>query len=210
MNRTSRLPLLALLLLSMMCGCALTKANLDLSYQPEQGAKSPLSTIPHMTVQLQVEDKRPVEERNRVGNKKNMYGMTMAAILPNREPTLVLYDALKAELTNNGHTVIDTPEPSTNVLLVVTLQRYWIDTLIHFADVEVIGTLNTELLLRNPRIDSVLLTQPHNSTQRESRQIVTDSAFQSVLNRVLVEYIRSFSRDPNILEALKKASQTPN
>jgi len=69
----------------------------------------------------------------------------------------------------------------------------------------VIGTLNSTLLIRRPGSDSVLLSQPHNSTFRESRQVVTESAWESVLNNTLAEYVRSFARDPNVVEALKKA-----
>jgi hypothetical protein len=192
------------LFLSVLCGCAST---LDLGYRPEQNAKTPLSTIAPVTIRLQVDDNRAVEDRNLLGSKTKGSSIFSAPILSKTEPPLVLYDALKAELMNNGHTVIDPPGASSDVVFIVALERYWIDMIPHFWDVEVIGILNTELQFRDPKNDSILLTRPHNGTQRESRMIITEGTLQSVLDRTLVEYIRSFSRDPNILEALKKAGK---
>lgn len=192
------------LFLSALCGCAST---LDLGYRPEQNAKSPLSTIAPMIIRLQVDDTRAVEDRNQVGPKSKGSSIISSSILSKTEPPVVLYDALKAEFMNNGHTVIDSPGSSADVVLIVALERYWIDMIPHFLDVEVIGILNTGLQFRDPKNDSILLTRPHNSTQRESQMFGTERAFQSVLDRTLVEYIRSFSRDPNILEALKKAGK---
>ena len=208
MDRTARLSFAVFLLLSTLWGCTTMRADLDLGYQPEPTANSPLSSLAPMTVQLRVEDKRVFEEKNRVGNKENKFSMIPAPILSNREPPAVLYDALKAELMNNGHKVIGSPESSADVVLAVTLQRYWIDTGKHLGDLELIGTLNTHLLLRDPRKKIVLLAQPHNSTQSRIRVRTTEGILQNLLNSVLAEYITTFSRDPNILEALQKAGQS--
>jgi len=197
---------MALLGAALLSGCALTTANLNVAYKPDEGSKSPLSMIKPAVVQLVVEDKRLPQEQDRVGNKKNGFGAAMAPIKTNEQPSRILYDALKTEFTQNGHTVIDTADGSKpDLVLSVDLQRYWCDATIHFWDVEVIGTINSSLLLRTPLNDTVLLSQPQSSTVRESRQVVTESAWESVLNRALSEYVRSFSRDPNVLDAMKKA-----
>lgn len=188
-------------------GCALTDAHLDLAYMPEPQKKSPLGTISPMKVTLEVEDQRPSGERSWVGNKRNGFGMVTAWVKSNKEVTAVVWDAVKGELIHNGHTIIDAKEIGSDVGILVGLKRYWSDVRMRFWDVEVIGTLEADVSIRDRRKNMVLLSKPILSAFRESRQIITDGAHESVLNGALTEFIRSFSRDPGILKALRAALQ---
>jgi hypothetical protein len=58
--------------------------------------------------------------------------------------------------------------------------------------------------LSNSQNKGVLFSQPHNSRFRESRQIATEGAYESVLNGALAEFVRGLSRDPGLLESLKE------
>lgn len=188
-------------------GCALTDAHIDLTYLPATEGRSPLGTMSSMQVVLQIDDQRPAGERQWVGNKRNGYGMVTAWVKSNKEVTSVIYDALKNELVSNGHKVVDVKEAPSNVGIIVALKKYWSDISIRFWDVEVIGTLNADVTVRDPGRDLTLLLRPIQSTFRDSRAIVTDGAYESVLNGALAEFIRSFSRDPSILKALQLVLQ---
>ncbi|MFQ5542038.1 MAG: YajG family lipoprotein [Candidatus Binatia bacterium] len=199
-----RISLLSIVILS---GCAYTTAHVDLSYLPEADKKSPLGMIKPMTFALQVEDQRPVGERDRVGDRRGGFGQVAASVKSDKEVTMVLHDALKNELENNGHRVVDTKEAPSDVIIHLGLKRYWSDARMHFWDIEMIGRINADITIRNPRNDSVLFSKPINSTFRESRQLGTGKAYESVLNGALAEFIRSFSRDPSILKALQLAQR---
>jgi hypothetical protein len=199
--------ILLVLAVMLASGCALTTANLDLSYKPEPGSKSPLSTIKPVTFLLQVEDKRVAAEQGRVGDKRNGFGAVTAPILSNVPPKDILYAALKTELVDSGHLVVDANADSSDAILTVDLNRYWCDSRIHFWDIEVIGILNTDIVLRKPKDDTILFSQPHNCTFRESRQIATESVFESVLNGALSDFVRGLSRDPGFLDGLRKADK---
>lgn len=205
MNYTVK-KLLGILLFSVivLSGCALTTAKLDLGYLPT--SESPLATIKPMNFALEIKDQRNPDERDRVGDKKNSYGMVTAKVLSNKDVTTVLYEALENELKNNGHKVIDTKETSDAVIN-LDLKRYWSECRIHFWDVEMIGTVNSHITILNPRNESILFSKPMNSTFRESRQIASGGAFKRVLDNALAEFIRSFSRDPSLLKALQLAQQ---
>lgn len=205
MNYTVK-KLLGILLFSVivLSGCALTTAKLDLGYLPT--SESSLATIKPMNFALEIKDQRNPDERDRVGDKKNSYGMVTAKVLSNKDVTTVLYEALENELKNNGHKVIDTKETSDAVIN-LDLKRYWSECRIHFWDVEMIGTVNSHITILNPRNESVLFSKPMNSTFRESRQIALDGAFKRVLDNALAEFIRGFSRDPGLLKALQLAQQ---
>ena len=205
MNFTVRKILsISLFALAILQGCALTNAHIDLTYLPAAGVKSPLGTISPMQVVLQVEDQRPADERQWVGNKRNGYGMVTAWVKSNKEVSSVVSDALKNEFVSNGHKVVEGKEAPSDVGIIVGLKRYWSDVSIHFWDIEVIGILNADVTIRDPRKDSVLLLRPIQSTFRDSRAIVTDEAYESVLNGALSEFIRSFARDPGVLKALRR------
>jgi len=188
-------------------GCAFTTANVDLAYKPAAGSKSPLSTIKPLKVALLVEDQRPIAERESVGNKRNGFGTITASVKSKSDVLTVISDALKAELANNGHTVV-APKDSNDVVMRVQLKRYWTDVVIHFWDVELVGTINSDLLVSKSDPNKPFVTQPEQGSYRESRQIASESAFESALNGALNEFVRNVSRDPNILKALQEAGRS--
>lgn len=194
------LPLLFLIALS---GCAFSAAHVKPAYVPEAGKKSPLSTIRPLTISILVEDQRNLSERGRVGDRKNGYGAVTAEVLSDKEPRTILYDALKAECENNAHRIVKSEDGKADALLKIGLNRYWSDFAIHFFDIEMKGMLDTEIAILNGADQHQLASKPLNSTYRESRQMALDGAYESALNGALIEFIRSFARDPNVLEALR-------
>lgn len=204
MNSTVKKPLrIALFSVVILSGCALTTGHVDLAYLSDTAKKSPLVTLNAMEVALQIEDQREASDREWVGNKRNGFGMVTAKVRSNKEVTIIVRDALKNELENNGHRVADTQQAPSDVIIRVHLKKYWSDVRIHFWSVEVIGTINANVTIRNLRDDSALSSKPINSSFRKGFQIVTNNSYESVLNGALAEFIRSFSRDPDILKALQ-------
>jgi uncharacterized lipoprotein YajG len=190
-------------------GCAFSTANVDIAYKPAAGSKSPLGTVKPLKVALQVEDQRPVAERESVGNKRNGFGTITASVKSKSDILTVFSEALKTELANNGHTVVAGKESPYDILLRVQLKRYWSDLIIHFWDVELVGTINADFVVGKRDADKPLLSEPGQGSFRESRQMVTESAFESVLNGALTEFIRNFSRDPIIIKTLQDLNQSP-
>lgn len=200
LHRSAILPLLFLITLS---GCAFSEAHVRPDYTPDAGKKSPLSTISPLMISILVEDQRNPSERDRVGDKKNGYGSVTAKVLSDKQPTTILYDALKAECENNAHQIVKSKDGKADALIKIGLKRYWTDFAIHFFDIEMKGMLDTEIAISNGTDQNPLASKPLNSAYRESRQMALDSAFESALNGALLEFIRNFSRDPSVLEALR-------
>jgi uncharacterized lipoprotein YajG len=188
-----------LLLLS--SGCASTTAKVNLSYAPT--SQSPLLTLEPVRVALQVEDNRIPQEKGKVGNKVNGFGRVTASVESNKEVTLVLQEALKNELQNNGHKVVDNRETSHDVFIKVLLIQYWSIPKVRFVDVEMRGTITGEVAIQDGKTPDVLFSKAITGTSRESWQVVLDRAYESVLNGALAEFVRSFSRDPDVIRALQ-------
>ena len=198
-----RMLLPLVLLVVTLSGCAFTTANVALKYETSPERKSPLSTIPPRTVALKVDDQRPAGERNRVGDKKNGFGAVTASVQSTKDVSAVVRDALKAELENNGHTVTD-GTTRADATLVAALKRCWSDISIKFWEVVLVGTVAADVAVDGGAGGRGSSPLPVTATYEEGFQVVTDSRFETVLNRALAEFVRNFSRDPAVLEALKK------
>ncbi len=202
--------LILLVAIPTLAGCALTTARVDLAYLPDSAKKSPLSTLKPMTIALQIDDQREIGERDKVGNKKNGFGMVTAPVVSNREVTAVVYNALKNELENNGHKVVAVPtESRADLTITARLKKYWCDFAIHLFDIEMTGTVIAEVAVVSPQNNTVLGQKVVNGTFTESRQIALDGAFEGVLNGALGEFVRTFSRDPTLLDALRRVAPKP-
>lgn len=180
-------------------GCA---AHVNLAYRPEARQKSPLSTIKPLGVAIQIDDQRDPNERDRVGDRKNGFGMVMASVKADQDVTLALREALKTELENNGHNVRPLQDANLNAIVHVILKKYWSDANMRFLEIQMVGTINGDVEILNSKNEQLVL-KPMSGTYMESRQYAGDDAFESALNGALLEFIRNFARDPNIINALK-------
>jgi uncharacterized lipoprotein YehR (DUF1307 family) len=202
-THSHKLAVLALLFSIALAGCALTDAHVNPGFTPESGKRSPLSTISSLAISIQVEDQRNPGEQDRVGDKKNNFGSVTAKVLSDKVPTTILYDALKAEFENNAHKIVLAEDRKADALIKIGLKRYWSDFAVHFFDIEMKGTLDADIAILNGIDQNQLASKPLNGTFRESRQIALEGAFEGALNGALFEFIRTFSRDPDVLDALR-------
>lgn len=199
--------LLPLLIAALMSGCGTQRIKLGYSAMP--GTKGPLGTIKPMTMALQVEDQRDQAERDRQGNIINSYGMTIGHAVSDRDVTLVLFDAIKSEFENNGHKVVSAGDKNADAKMDVALKRLWSETKIHMLDIELIGTLNSEVTIRNLHGSAEPFNKLINSTARKSGGMATAGAtpHRVILDEVLKEYIKNLTYDPSVLKALELPQQ---
>lgn len=193
----------------MIQGCALMDANVNPVYQPEPAQKSPLSTLKPTHVVLEIEDQRPAEERYALGHRKNGFGAVTASVKSSKEAPAIVYDALRNELINNGHSIDAAKDAHTDLSILVALKRFWSEIRIHFWDLEVLGALDADVTIRDSRNNSIVLSKQLNGASRESRQIGGEGAYESVLNAALAEFVRGFARDPVILKAFRTVQDGP-
>ena len=85
---------------SIFTGCALTEDKIDIPYQG-RGNITVVDGADKVNVEVKNEDKRTVF-KDRVGAKKNGYGMEMGKITPNNDVAKTFSDAVLFELENLG------------------------------------------------------------------------------------------------------------
>ncbi len=96
-------------------GCALTVDEIDVPYMGKPNI-SVVDGANSVFVSVSEEDKRTVY-KNRVGTKKNGYGMEMADIVAQNDIAKTFSDAVKSELENLGFKIGDTGKKVTIELI---------------------------------------------------------------------------------------------
>ena len=97
----NKLTLIAFTLISFQfAGCALTTDKINIAYQPRANI-SVVDGAEKINVKVVHEDKRTVY-KDRVGVKKNGYGMEMAAIVPTTDISKTFADAVASEIESLG------------------------------------------------------------------------------------------------------------
>jgi len=88
------------LIVSTFAGCALTEDRIDIPYQGRANI-TVVDGADKVNVEVKNEDKRTVF-KDRVGAKKNGYGMEMAKIVPSNDIAKTFSDAVMFEIENLG------------------------------------------------------------------------------------------------------------
>jgi hypothetical protein len=113
---------------------------------------------------------------------------------------------LRAEFEANSHKVVAPEVTQADALVKVGLKRFWSEATIHFFDIEMVSTLETDIGILHGTGQDKLSSKPLTSTYRDSRQFAGDGAFEDSLKGALLEYVRTFSRDPAVLDVLRSAA----
>lgn len=172
----------------------------NLTYPDGPFKKSPLSTIKPMKISLHLKDLRAMEEKDVVGGMKWL-GLS-AQKTRGSDINLVLYEALKTELEGNGHIVTNSAGSQSDATIEVRLKQYWVDTRQHLFEEEMIGAISIDVTILDPQNEAIFGRRPISGISQGTRSFSRFPTEEIILNRALNNLIRSFSRDPSILEYL--------
>jgi hypothetical protein len=125
---TTRAPVLTAICLITLtvagAGC-IPKFKIDLDYAPS--ARLVLSELEPTTFLLSVKDSRPANERDRIAHQRSSFGgkiKRMPLYVGRVDVTDAIYEAFKAELELNGHSVVKDSEEPVDAYLSVEIKRY--------------------------------------------------------------------------------------
>jgi hypothetical protein len=121
-------------------GCAFTDATLKVRYDEALAVRGPLSSVePRRVLIVPLADKRP--EIDKIGWKKNGYGMKTAKIFSAKPVPEVVREALALELAKNGHRLASDPQ----VKLTGDVTEFWFDYQVGMFTIEFVGTVGMTL-----------------------------------------------------------------
>lgn len=184
----------AVLLLS---GCALTVDKIDVPYQGKpnitvvDGAGSVFLNVVN-------EDKRTVF-KDRVGTKKNGYGMEMAAIVPNNDVAKTFADAISHELESVGFKL----GPNGKIVK-VELVRFYNDFKMGFfaGDAVADGLITVQVL--TPKGDIIYSRSYEGGAIEPNIQLATGSNAQAALVKAMADIVAKVVQDKELHAALLK------
>lgn len=143
---------LLIVIASALCltACATGTTNLTLGLADDAAKPGLLSEVSPRTVYIAaVTDSRPAAEAERIGNKRNGYGMVMGAVGTTEPVEKLVSDTLAKTFKANGHTVV-TEATDGAVKVEADVQRFWFDYKTGLVTVEFFGDVQVGLKVTDP------------------------------------------------------------
>ena len=189
--------LITLIILVVSSGCALTQDTINIQYEGKanlivvEGAESIEVLVKH-------EDKRTVY-KDRVGTKKNGYGMEMAKIVPANDIAKTFADAIKFELQNLGFKIGDNRKKLT-----VELVRFYNDFKMGFfaGDAVADGLINVAI---KDKSGELLFSKSYEGGAIEPNiQLALGHNAEIALKKTMANIVEKIAHDKDMHSALLK------
>ena len=187
-----------LLLVLFMSGCAFTDAKLDIQYDGTLAKAGPLSELRPMKIQVEpLKDHRPFLDR--IGDKRNGYGMDCADIVTLTPVPDIMRDGLIAVFEKNGHTITD---QNPELVISGSIEHFWFDSQMNFWTVEFMGTADLNLELKDPVTQSVFFEKQYSGHANQKLFSGYHKEVQNVMEESLKILMDRISMDSQLVEAL--------
>jgi uncharacterized lipoprotein len=190
----------AVLMLGLLCGgCALTTAEVDVPYQSAIALPVPVPGAAHVTVAVAATDGRTTY-RDRVGSKKNGYGMEMAAIVATNDLPASVSGAFKQELAARGFRIGD-----GGAAVKVELVRFYNDFKTGFFSGDAVSTVafNVKVVSAN---GAILFSKYYEGSGTEPNiQIAGGDNARAALTKAFSASVNSAVSDPDFIQAVLTA-----
>ncbi len=179
--------------------CAFTKATLDVKHAPDANFKGPLQEISSTSfLAPAVSDAREVTER--IGYKKNGYGMNTADIVTKTSVEEIVGNALTDGLTQNGHTVSESGKYS----IVSAIKTFWFEIDVNFFTVEFTGEILASLELLNTETNEVVYTSDYSGTHSEKKAGGLNKTWERIMSKAVDKLVEDIVYDEELAEAIEQ------
>lgn len=196
------------ILASAMCltACATGTTNLTLGLSDEAAKPGLLSEIPASTVFLaEVTDSRPAGETDRIGNKRNGYGMVMGAVGTSEPVTDVVSDTITKTLATNGHAVSE-DQSAAAVKVEADVKRFWFDYKTGLVTVEFFGDVQVALKVIDIATGSTIFEETFKGYYSDKTGGGLSKTWTRVMDATLADLSREISLSQDLAEALESVS----
>jgi uncharacterized lipoprotein YajG len=188
------------LLALMTFACALTEDTIDIRYNGRANI-TVVDGADDVSVAVKGEDKRTVY-KDRVGAKKNGYGMEMAAIKSKREVAEIFVKAMEMELENLGFKVVEGDGATKNMNIEVV--RFYNDFKMGFfaGDAVADGLINVKVMSLSG--DILFSKTFEGGAINENIQLATGDNAKEALESALTDIMAKTVQDVELHKALLK------
>ena len=185
---------------SLCSGCALTTSHIDVPYQPI-AASRPIPDASASAVAVSAVDDRTTY-RDRVGTKKNGYGMEMAAIVPDNDIPDTVRDAFRQELGARGFRIGDGPGT-----VQVEVVRFYNDFKPGFFSGDAVATVAFNVKVSSPAHPGAFSKYYEGTGTEPNIQIMGADNTRAALVKAFQSAVGSAVNDPDLIQAVLHAGQ---
>jgi len=169
------------------------------TYDEARAAKGPLSSIQPLPVNVgEFADKRP--ERDKIGYKRNGFGMKTADIVTTTPVPEIVREAFVAELKKNGHII---NAGNRSIIFNGEITTFWFDLQVNFWTIDFMGTVRVNFNVIDGKTGTKLLARTYQGHYNEKSMGGLESTWERVMNSALERMVEEMSTDPKLREVLK-------
>jgi uncharacterized lipoprotein len=179
-------------------GCAASKDYISVGYTPQANV-SALPGAEHVSVTVEVTDVRSIHDR--VGSKKNGYGMEMAAIISTNDIPTVVKTSIQQELRNRGFKIA-----AGDVAVLVELSKFLNDFKVGVWSGDAIAELTMSVQVKKPDGNIIYSKLVTGEGEKLQIQLASGKNAKIALEGALQNAVLRLFSDPLFIDGLVKAS----
>jgi uncharacterized lipoprotein YajG len=178
-------------------GCAFTKANLDIGYDPAKAERGPLSSVETLKISIsELKDSRTDKEV--IGHKVNGIGMETADIVTKKPVPEIMRSALMTMFEKNGHLL---KEANGQVTLDGEIKEFWLELQMNMMTVEFLGTMTLNLNVKDSN-RNVLYAHEYQGHYDEKKAAGYVKSWENVMNITLQKLMYQIATDQELVKVL--------
>ena len=186
--------------ISSFSGCALTTDRIELKYNQQQGV-SQIHGASNISVNVQVADQR--QDKGKVSNKKNGFGMEMAPIFATEDVVVTVRRAIEQELQARGFQL---SSDAALVRIAADLTRFYNDHKMGFFAGDAVADLNMSITVKSQKGEQLYSRQIVAQGIEPNTQLSSGENARLALNRALENGMKYLFEDQAFLSALVASS----
>lgn len=185
--------------------CALGASNVTLAKSQAYSVKAGLlSEAPARTIAItQVTDAREEATRDRIGDKRNGYGMVMGTVVATEPVTDTVKKVVAETFAANKHTVVADPA-AANFKVEAQVKKFWFDYKTGLIDVEFFADVQTRLSVKDAS-NTEVFAKDFKGYASEKTMGGLEDLWARVIDAALADLSREISLSMELKAALSKA-----
>jgi uncharacterized lipoprotein len=184
--------------IALLNGCALSKDYIPIHYTPQANAPR-VAGADHVSVKVEIVDVRSIHDR--VGNKENGYGTSMAAIIATNDVVAVVQHAIETELSNRGFKLAD-----GDVTVLVELSKFYNEFKPGMWSGDAVAELTMSAQIKKPDGNIIYSKLVTGEGEKEKIQLASGKNAEAALEAALQNTMVRLFADPLFTDGLVKAS----
>jgi ABC-type uncharacterized transport system auxiliary subunit len=187
--------------------CATGTTNLTLGLADDAVKPGVISEAPARTLYLaEVTDERDPTRIDRIGNKRNGYGMVMGAVGTNEPVTDTVADTLTKTFEASGHKVV-AEQDGAPLRVDAAVKTFWFDYKTGFVTVEFFGDIQIALKVTDTATGAVVFDDIFKGYYSDKTGGGLSKTWTRVMDSALADLSREISLSSDLLMVLEEAEE---